>query len=51
MFDERKDDQDKEQRDGREPLLFPNSGLVEERSDAQLIEGLVDLGFNSSGAG
>ena len=46
MFDERQDGHDKEQRDGWEPLLFPDSGLVEERSKAQLIEGLVDLGFN-----
>ena len=43
LFDERQDDYDKEQRDGWETLLFPDSGLVEERSDAQLIERLVDL--------
>ena len=46
MFDERQGDQDKEQPDGWETLLFPNSGLVEDRFDAQLIEGPVDLGFN-----
>ena len=46
MFDERQDDYDKEQRDGWETLLFPDSGLVEERSDAQLIERPVDLGLS-----
>ena len=42
----RQDGHDKEQRDGSKALLFADSGLVEERSDAQLIEGLVDLRFN-----
>ena len=46
MFDERQDGHDKEQRDGWEPLLFADASLVEERSNAQLIEGLVDLGMN-----
>ena len=46
MLDERQDGHDKEQRDGSKALLFADSGLVEERSDAQLIEGRVDLRFN-----
>ena len=46
MFNERQDGHDKEQRDGWEALLFPDSSLVKERSDSQLIEGFVDLGFN-----
>jgi len=46
MLDERQNDHDKEQRDGWESFFFPDSGLMEERSDPQLIEGLVDLGIN-----
>ena len=46
VLDERQDGHDKKQRDGWEPLLFVDARLVEERSNAQLIEGLVDLGFN-----
>ena len=46
VLDERQNDQNKEQRDRWEALLFADSRLVEERSDTQLIEGLVDLGFN-----
>lgn len=46
MFDERQDGHDKEQRDGWKALLFADASLVEDRSDAQLIEGLVDLRCN-----
>ena len=46
MLDERQNDHNKEQRDRWEALLFADSRLVEERSDTQLIEGLVDLRFN-----
>ncbi len=46
VFDERQNDHDKEQRDGWESFFFPDSGLMEERSDPQVIEGIVDLGFD-----
>ncbi len=46
MFDERQDDYDKEQRDGWETLLFPDSGLVEDVLMPSSLERLVDLGLS-----
>ena len=37
---------DKEQCDEWEALHFPDAELVEEGSEAYLIEGIVDLGMN-----
>lgn len=51
VLDERQNDHDKEQRDRREALLFADASLVEERSDAEFVERLVDLGFHIEAMG
>ena len=51
VLDERQNDHDKEQCDRRETLLFADASLMEERSDAEFIERLVDLGFHIEAMG